>query len=111
MWVGGYPTEQDARAARRAATVEVDKGTYARPATDTLADLAPRWLASRVADGKKGSTIYAYDSDLKLYILPALGARTVGKVTAAHVEALYASLLNGRIAGARAVPDADAAEG
>lgn len=93
LWRGGFAGERDAQAARRAALHQLDRGTYTRPTAETLGGVAPRWLASLAANGRKPSTLSAYDSDLRLYVLPALGGRPIAKVTAADVEALYSALV------------------
>jgi integrase len=93
VWRGGFASERDAQAARRAAQHQIDQRTYVRPAVETLASVAPRWLASLQANGRKPSTLNAYDSDLRLYLLPTLGARPIARITAADIEALYAELV------------------
>jgi integrase len=93
VWRGGYPSETDAKAARRAALVDIDKGRYVRPSTSTLATVATRHLASLVANGRKAGTVSCYESDWRVHIEPALGHRPVGKISAADVEAFYATLV------------------
>jgi len=93
VWVGGYPAERDAKAARRAALVDIDRNRFVRPAPETVGAVAKRWLASLAADGTKPATVAAYESRWRCHLEPALGSRPVGKVTSADLEATLAGLV------------------
>ena len=62
----------------------------------TLADAADEWLAgarrgevrNRSGDPYKPSAVRAYEQDLRLRVLPTLGARKLGEVTRADLFGL-----------------------
>jgi len=53
-----------------------------------LADIAPRYLRHLEAKGRKRSTIVAATSCLEVWLLPALGDRTLDAIRGEHVEDL-----------------------
>ena len=95
-----FATRSAAKLWRQDALVAVRTGALRPSTTRTLADAAAEWLAgarrgeirNRSGDPYKPSTIRAYEQNLRLRVLPALGTRKLGDVTRADLSRLVERL-------------------
>jgi hypothetical protein len=87
-----FPTKQEAHDFE--ASVRVDKGTgdfiSTRKAATLFYEVAEEWYAIR-APVLKPKTVLGYRQILDRHVLPALGLRPVGRITAGDIERLLAS--------------------
>jgi len=72
-------------------------GTYVSPTDDTLAGWLAIWLAT-AQHRLKPSTYASYEKNIRLHVIPHLGAVRLQRLTGAHLDKLYAQLLtSGRV--------------
>lgn len=83
------------RAAQRAVAELIGQveRAQAQPRRGSLELLLEQWMSHIQVQGRAASTLVRYRSALRANILPALGHLEVSKVTAADLDAFYASLL------------------
>jgi integrase-like protein len=99
-WVSGFPSIRSAAEDRDKTRVAVRAGNYVSPTRQSLEDFTAEWLVSR-APKLKASTLSSYADLLRDHVNPRIGNVPLQKVTAAHLDALYAELLTkGRRDGA-----------
>jgi integrase len=84
------PSKREARAALRRLEEEVASGLVGVE-DPTVADLLERWLTHLAGLGRSPSTIYGYRNTLNRAVIPAIGKVRLSKLTAGHLDALYAS--------------------
>jgi integrase len=85
----GFNTRAAAAEFRRAVTSTVDAGSYIAPAKITLGEFLDTYLAGL---RRSPQTVTGYRRKVRLHITPHLGHLPLGKVTAAHLNALYMTL-------------------
>src|SRR5262249_62053296 len=71
-WVGGFETEEDAKAARDEARVRARRGVYVNRSTSTVAAYLAEWLEAH-ASTVKPKTLEGYRHDIEHYIVPRIG--------------------------------------
>ncbi|HEY6276521.1 MAG TPA: N-terminal phage integrase SAM-like domain-containing protein [Streptosporangiaceae bacterium] len=87
-WVGGFPTEEAAKAARDEARVRARRGEYVTRSTSTVADYLTEWLEAHAATVKP-KTFAGYRHDIDHYIVPRIGRmRLQGPATGRGLQAL-----------------------
>ena len=91
--VGGFPTRRRAEQRLTALLAEIDGGTYVAPSKLTVGAYLDAWLAGRPATGTRASTITGYRRKLNGYVGDDLRALRLGDLTAVHLDALYATLV------------------
>ncbi len=89
-WHSGYRTKKEAEKARIELLARVDQGAYVEPSR--LAFLREQWLPSLTGQVRP-TTLHAYRTNLERYIVPAIGNLTLQRLTPAHLNAVYGSLL------------------
>jgi integrase len=99
-WRGGYRTRAEAKRARDDARAKLTAGTYRPPERVTLAGyLRDEWLPScrtRVEPG----TYASCERNLTRHVIGRIGAVGLAQLTPAHLNRLYADLLeHGRVDG------------
>jgi integrase len=87
------PDEKTARRALRRLPTQVDDKRSARIKA-TIGDALDAWLKVHDADE---STLHGYAMLVRLYIKPAIGAVSIGKLTAQMLEGFYAELRRCRV--------------
>ena len=90
-WVGGFDTEEDAKAARDEARVRARRGEYVNRSTSTVAG----YLAERVeahASTVKPKTLAEYRHDIDHYIVPRIGRLRLQALRPAVISKLYREL-------------------
>ena len=71
-WVGGFETEEDAKAARDEARVRARRGEYVNRSTSTVAGYLAEWVEAH-ASTVKPKTLAGYRHDIDHYIVPRIG--------------------------------------
>jgi len=90
-WVGGFATEQAAKAARDEARVAARRGEYVDRSALTVRDYLTEWLETHEASVKRG-TIAGYRADVERYILPRIGGLRLQSLRTAILSKLYREL-------------------
>lgn len=103
-WHGGFKTKREAERVLAEVLQTVEQQTYVAPQRLTLAEfVVSEWLPIMQTQVKV-STWDSYRRNLQKHVLPVLGSRPLQQLTAAHLNALYRSLLEpGGKPGARAL--------
>jgi integrase len=84
-------SKREARAALRRLEEEVASGLVGLD-DPTVSELLDLWLEHVTALGRSPSTLYNYHNCVKRELVPAIGSVRLSKLTAAHLDRLYASL-------------------
>ena len=87
-WVGGFATEDEAKAARDDARVKARRGTYIDRNEINVADYLDQWLESHAMEIKPG-TLEDYRKGIRLYVNPYIGGLQVQAVRPSAITKLY----------------------
>jgi integrase len=90
-WVGGFDTEEAAKAARDEARVRARNGQYVNRSTSTVADYLAEWLEAHTATVKP-KTLAGYRHDIDHYIVPRIGRMRLQALRPAVISKLYRDL-------------------
>jgi integrase len=90
-WVGGFETEQDAKAARDQARVLARRGAFVNRSTSTVAGYLAEWLETHAATVKP-KTLSGYRHDIDHYIVPRIGRMRLQALRPAVISKLYRDL-------------------
>ena len=90
-WVGGFETEEDAKAARDEAHVRSRRGEYINRSTLTVADYLAEWVDAH-APAVKPKTLAGYRHDIDHYIVPRIGRMRLQALRPAMISKLYRDL-------------------
>jgi integrase len=90
-WVGGFPSEAAAKAARDDARVAARRGTYVDRSALTVREYLTEWLEAHQASVKRG-TIAGYRADVERYITPRIGGLRLQSLRPAMLSKLYRDL-------------------
>lgn len=90
-WTGGYRTRAEAKAARDEARAQLQRGAYVEPSRQTLAAFFDEWLPA-IRTTVRTSTWQSY-TDMAGHVTPRIGGLTLAQITPAHLNSLYAELL------------------
>lgn len=90
-WVGGFATEQDAKAARDEARVIARRGEYVNRSTSTVAHYLAEWAEAHAA-AVKPKTLAGYRHDIDHYIVPRIGRMRLQALRPAVISKLYRDL-------------------
>lgn len=89
---GGFRTRRDAQQYLTEALARIAGGTYATPTKLTVGEyLTGEWLPA-VRGTLRPLSATRYESAIRLYIAPHIGATRLQALSAAHLNALYATL-------------------
>lgn len=91
-WVGGFPSETAAKAARDGARKEARRGEYVHPVQVTVREYLTEWLETHALEVKP-KTLDGYRYMINSYVLPRLGGLQLQAVRPAHLTTLYRDLL------------------
>lgn len=86
-------TQKEVAQKLRQLTAELDAGTYHEPCRLTVAQWLETWQKDYLFDVKP-STAYLYGTNIKLYILPHIGAIKLESLNTPAVQAFYNDLLH-----------------
>src|SRR5215207_7562182 len=87
-WVGGYPSEDAAKAARDIARVAARRGEYVGRSAVTVQAYLHHWLTT-YAVAVKPSTAECYRYALETYVIPRIGKMRLQGITPAVLTELY----------------------
>ena len=90
-WVGGFDTEETAKAARDEARVRARNGQYVNRSTSTVADYLAEWLEAH-ATTVKPKTLAGYRHDIEHYVVPRIGRMRLQALRPAVISRLYRDL-------------------
>lgn len=90
-WVGGFATEEAAKAARDEARVRARRGEYVNRSTSTVADYLAEWAEAHAATVKP-KTLAGYRHDIDHYIVPRIGRMRLQALRPAVISKLYRDL-------------------
>lgn len=93
-WVGGFPTEAAAKAARDEARVAARRGEFVNRSAITVAAYLSKWLTSHALEVKP-RTLAGYRETLERYVVPKIGGLRLQSVQPATLTRLYVQLLEG----------------
>jgi integrase len=91
-WVGGFATEEAAKAARDEARVKARQGEYIDRNSITVAAYLDDWIESHAMEIKP-RTLIDYRACIRLYVTPRIGAMPVQAVRPSTITRLYRDLL------------------
>ncbi len=91
-WVGGYATEQEAKAARDEARVKARRGEYIDRNRITVTAYLDDWIDSHAMEIKP-RTLHDYRSCIRLYVTPRIGHLPIQAVRPSTITKLYRELL------------------
>ena len=91
QWVGGFDTEEAAKAARDEARVRARRGEYVNRSTSTVVDYLAEWLEAHAATVKP-KTLAGYRHDIDHYIVPRIGRMRLQALRPAVISKLYRDL-------------------
>ena len=90
-WVGGFGTEEAAKAARDEARMRARRGEYVNRSISTVADYLAEWLETH-ASTVKPKTLAGYRHDIDHYIVPRIGRMRLQALRPAVISKLYRDL-------------------
>ena len=90
-WVGGFETEEAAKAARDEARVRSRGGEYINRSTLTVADYLAEWVDAHAA-AVKPKTLAGYRHDIDHYIVPRIGRMRLQALRPTVISKLYRDL-------------------
>ncbi|GAA1264128.1 hypothetical protein Psi02_76320 [Planotetraspora silvatica] len=91
-WVGGFATEDDAKAARDEARVNSRRGEYVDRNEITVGEYLDMWIEDHAMEIKPG-TLEDYRISIRLYIKPYIGNTRLQAVRPSVITKLYRDLL------------------
>ncbi|SET81720.1 site-specific integrase [Nonomuraea wenchangensis] len=91
-WVGGFASEDDAKAARDEARVNARRGEYVDRNEITVSDYLDMWIEDHAMEIKPG-TLEDYRTGLRLYVKPYIGKMRLQAVRPSTITKLYRDLL------------------
>jgi integrase len=90
-WVGGFDTEEAAKAARDEARIRARRGEYVSRSVSTVADYLAEWVETH-ASTVKPKTLAGYHHDIDHYIVPRIGRMRLQSLRPAVISKLYRDL-------------------
>ncbi len=90
-WVGGFATEQDAKAARDKARVSARQGQYIDRNSITVAAYLDQWLEAHAVEVKP-KTLQDYRHLINRHVRPHIGDLRLQAITPARITKLYREL-------------------
>lgn len=91
-WVGGFPTEREAKQARDAARVAARRGEYVHSNRVTVRQFLTDWLAVHALEVKP-RTRAGYAELISMYVVPHIGSMRLQAVKPSTLSTLYRDLL------------------
>ena len=82
-------TKEEARAKKRQALADADRGLVFDAGTLTVEEYLTRWLADSVRDTVRSTTYERYEQITRKHIIPEVGRVKIKALTPAHVRGLY----------------------
>jgi integrase len=92
-----FMTKREAREAMADLLSKAHRGEMVEPSRQTLADYLEAWLRKKKAGGMRPSTWDSYSRNIRHHIIPAVGKVPLQKLSAQHLDDLYAGLRSERV--------------
>src|SRR5712692_1713096 len=89
-WESGFATRAAAQSRLNEVLRELGIGDYIEPKQATFKEFADEWLENRVSI--RGSTLSAYRSIARLWLIPAFGHRRISDIQLSDVQKLVKEL-------------------
>jgi integrase len=93
-WVGGFPSEAAAKAARDEARVAARRGEYVDRSALTVGEYLGEWVETHATSVKPGPAA-GYRADVERYITPRIGGLRLQSLRPAMLSKLYRELSEG----------------
>ena len=93
-WVGGFATEDEAKAARDEARVKARRGEYIGRNQITVTSYLDEWIDSHSMEIKP-RTLLDYRACIRLYVTPHIGHMPIQAVRPSTITKLHRDLLTG----------------
>lgn len=90
-WLGGFDTEEAAKAARDEARIRARRGEFVSRSTSTVAAYLAEWVEAHAATVKP-KTLAGYRHDIDHYIVPHIGRMRLQALRPAVISKLYSEL-------------------
>lgn len=91
-WRGGYATKREAERGLAEVLGKLTGGGYIEPSRISFGDYLEQWLDS-IGASVRPSTATRYRLDVETKLVPALGTVPLQRLSGAHLDGLYAELL------------------
>ena len=92
---GGFATHKDALAAQTRASAALLDGSFVADERQTFASfLVDEWLPTKRPPTLEESTFHSYERNLRLHVIPNVGAVRLAGLTPMHLNQLYRDLLD-----------------
>ncbi|MBV9092456.1 MAG: site-specific integrase [Streptosporangiaceae bacterium] len=91
-WVGGFATEEEAKAARDESRVKARRGEYIDRNRATVTEYVDDWIDSHAMEIKP-RTVLDYRACIRLYVTPRIGHLPIQAVRPSTITKLYRDLL------------------
>ena len=91
-WVGGFPTEAEAKAARDEARVQARRGEYIDRSRVSVKAYLESWLDAHAVEIKP-RTLASYRYIVERYISPRIGSMAIQSVRPATISGMYRDLM------------------
>jgi integrase len=91
-WVGGFATEDEAKAARDEGRVKARRGEYIDRNAITVGEYLDQWIDAHAVEIKP-RTLASYRTMIRLYIKPHVGGLRLQSVRPARITKLYRDLI------------------
>lgn len=91
-WVGGFRTEDEAKAARDLARVAIRRQEYVERKPITLGQYLTDWLDAHAVE-LKPNTLRGYRDNVRTYVVPRIGRLRLQAITPNTLSAFYRELL------------------
>jgi len=95
QWHGGFFTRREAEVARARLITDVHAHRYVARTRLTLEEWVRQTWIPMIGTRVKPTTVHGYRQMMEDYILPALGARPLQKLTTLEIDSLYAQMIRG----------------
>jgi len=90
-----FGTMKEAKTAQSLWLAEIERGTVIDATKMTTGEYLTHWLASYAKPNTRPTTYASYEIYTRTHLIPAFGSVPLSKLTAAHLNALYAAKLEG----------------
>lgn len=91
-WTGGFGTRAEAQRALREVLVAVDRGSFVEPSNLTLREFVESIWLKQLSTQVASSTYDSYERNLRVHVLPAIGAMPLQQLAPLHLNELYQEL-------------------
>jgi hypothetical protein len=91
-WQGGYASRKDAERGLRESLTSLDTGSWTEPTKLTYAAFVTDVWLPQMRDQVESSTLESYERNLRVHVVPKIGAVRLQKLAAGHLNELYRGL-------------------